>query len=95
MPSRALAVLTSRRARVYMTWAVLLVLLGHRAGQGWLNFRQADRPAGNDGYTSIDFGGQWMMGRLLVLGHGRELYDRQRHLAVARSAYPVEGEPPN
>ena len=95
MPSQALSLLTSRRARVLLAWAALLIFLGHRAGQGWLNFREPTRPSGNDGYTSIDFGGQWMMGRLLVLGHGRELCSRQRHLEVAREAFPVAGEPPN
>src|SRR5947209_9833218 len=93
MPSRALKFLTARRTRVYLAWAALLIAVGHRAGQGWVNFRQADRPVGNDGHTSIDFGGQWMLGRLLVLGHGRELYSRQLHLDVARQAYPVEEEP--
>ena len=65
MPSRALKFLTARRTRVYLAWAALLIAVGHRAGQGWVNFRQADRPVGNDGHTSIDFGGQWMLGRLL------------------------------
>jgi hypothetical protein len=95
VPSRALNLLSARRTRVYLAWAALLIVVGHRAGQGWVNFRQSTRPAGNDGYTSIDFGGQWMMGRLLVLGHGRELYSRARHLEVARQAFPIDQEPPN
>src|SRR3954468_14145603 len=115
MSSRALTFLTARRTRVVLAWAALLVVVGHRAGQGWLNFRAADRPAGDDavsravtkvlgwvnlhpdgnsGHTSIDFGGQWMMGRLLVLGHGRELYSRPVHLEVARAASLVAREPP-
>src|SRR5215217_6257101 len=115
MSSRALTFLTARRTWVVLAWAALLVVVGHRAGQAWLNFRAADRPArddavsravtkvlgwvslhpdGNGGHTSIDFGGQWMMGRLLVLGHGRELYSRPRHLEVARGAYPVDREAP-
>jgi hypothetical protein len=117
MPSRTLLFLTARRTRVYLAWAALLILIGHRAGQGWLNCRSPNRPdetdpvsramtkalgwvnlhypTGNDGHTSIDFGGQWMMGRLLVLGHGRELYSREMHLEVAREAYPVDREAPN
>jgi hypothetical protein len=35
------------------------------------------------------------MGRLLVRGHGRELYSRERHLEVAREAYPIDREAPN
>jgi arabinofuranan 3-O-arabinosyltransferase len=49
---------------------------------------------GNDGHTSIDFGGQWLMGRMLVLGHGRELYNLNRHYEVLQSAYPYEDEAP-
>ena len=58
MPSHALTFLTARRTRVVLAWAALLVAVGHRAGQGWLNFRAADRSDGNHGHTSIDFGGQ-------------------------------------
>lgn len=95
MASRILGFLTVRRTRVVLAWAALLLLVGHRAGQAWINFKQEDRPCGNDGYTSIDFGGQWMLGRLLVTGHGRELYSRERHLEVARTAFPRDQEPPN
>src|SRR5262249_43588281 len=50
------------------------------------------RHDGNDGHTSIDFGGQWIMGRMLVLGHGRHLYDRHYLELVARDSYPREDE---
>src|SRR5262245_60626519 len=92
MPGRALEFLTRRRTRLVLTWLVLLAAIGHRGVQGWINFRVEKRPDRNDGHTSIDFGGQWMMGRLLVLGHGRDLYSRQRHLDVAREAYTHDRE---
>ncbi|HEX3150279.1 MAG TPA: glycosyltransferase family 87 protein [Gemmataceae bacterium] len=95
MAARILAFLTDRRTRAVLAWAALLLLIGHRAGQAWINFKQELRPCGNDGYTSIDFGGQWMLGRLLVTGHGQELYSRERHLEIARVAYPRDQEPPN
>jgi hypothetical protein len=94
MPGRAIEFLTRRRTRIVLTWLVLLAALGHRGVQAWINFRVPERSDRNDGHTSIDFGGQWMMGRLLVLGHGRELYSRQRHLEVAREAYAHESEAP-
>src|SRR5829696_5283526 len=95
MASRTLDFLTARRTRLVLSWLVLLGAIGHRGGQAWVNCRVPDRPDGNDGHTSIDYGGQWMMGRLLVLGHGRELYSRTRHLEVARTAYPRDREAPN
>jgi hypothetical protein len=95
MPGRILETLTTRKARLLFTWMILLGAIGHRGVQGWINFEVKERPDRNDGHTSIDFGGQWMMGRLLVLGHGRELYSRERHLEVAREAYKHEREAPN
>jgi arabinofuranan 3-O-arabinosyltransferase len=94
-PSTALEFVTARRTRLVLTWIVLLAALGHRAGQAWVNFRVPDRPERNDGHTSIDFGGQWMMGRLLVLGYGQELYSRPRHLEVARAGFPRDHQPPH
>jgi hypothetical protein len=73
---------------------VLLTAVGHRGVQAWINFQVKERPDGNDGHTSIDYGGQWMMGRMLVLGHGRELYSRAKHLEVARTSYPRDREAP-
>jgi hypothetical protein len=54
---------------------------------------QRRRAGGNSGHAQIDFGGQWLMGRMIVLGHGRELYHRQRQWEVARAGFPVEDEP--
>jgi hypothetical protein len=95
MASHALDFFCDRRTRLVLSWLILLGALTHRGIQGWVNFRSPDRPDGNDGHTSIDFGGQWLMGRLLVLGHGRELYSRERHLEVAREAYRRDRESPN
>jgi arabinofuranan 3-O-arabinosyltransferase len=92
-PSTALEFVTARRTRLVLTWIVLLAAFIHRGGQAWVNFRVPDRPDRNDGHTSIDFGGQWMMGRLLVLGYGQEMYSRPRHLEVARAGFPRDHEP--
>jgi len=94
MPSRTLEILTAPRTRLIVTWVVLLSAVGHRGVQAWINFQVKERPDGNDGHTSIDYGGQWMMGRMLLLGHGRELYSRSKHLEVAREAYPRDREAP-
>jgi hypothetical protein len=54
----------------------------------------ARRTDGNGAHTQIDFGGQWTMGRMLVLDHGRELYHRQRQWEVVRAGFPVADEAP-
>ena len=53
------------------------------------------RVDGNAGHRSIDFGGQWLMGRMLVTGHGRELFSRPRQWEVTQQAYPPDRESPN
>lgn len=52
------------------------------------------RPGGNAGHTHIDFGGQWLMGRMIATGHARQLYDRTRQWEVVRAGYPWDREPP-
>ncbi len=53
--------------------------------------RRAD---GNSGHVQIDFGGQWLMGRMFVTGHGRELFHRQRQWELLNEGYPVANESP-
>ncbi len=50
------------------------------------------RVEGNGGHAQIDFGGQWLMGRMIVCGHARELYHRQVQWEVARAGFRVENE---
>ena len=54
--------------------------------------RELRRNDGNYGHATIDFGGQWMMGRMLVVGRGRELYHRQAQWPTAWAAYPTADE---
>ncbi|WP_020475111.1 glycosyltransferase family 87 protein [Zavarzinella formosa] len=72
------------RTRMIFAWLVLATLVAQRGQQAWENFEDPSRPDGNYGHMQIDFGGQYMFGRLLLEGHGRELYVRDRHLEVAR-----------
>lgn len=52
------------------------------------------RPDGNAGHTHIDFGGQWVMGRMVATGHARKLYDRNCQWEVVRAGYPRDREAP-
>src|SRR5262245_48328175 len=47
---------------------------------------------GNNGHAMIDFGGQWLMGRLLVEREGRQLYNRNVQRRILSTAYPPEDE---
>lgn len=53
-----------------------------------------ERPSGNSGHTEIDFGGQWLMGRMILDGHADELYNRNRIWETSWKGYPITEEPP-
>src|SRR5688572_13639552 len=95
--SRSYQFLADRRVRYALAWAVCLALAGdrmHTARHAFDN-RPRDNPDrhradGNDGHAQIDFGGQWVFGRMVAAGHGDRLYDRNAQWAVVRAAYPRE-----
>jgi arabinofuranan 3-O-arabinosyltransferase len=96
---RMWAWLGTRRSHALLLWLLTLIVGGYLL---WHAFKWFDIPSntpedrrrtdGNGGHVQIDFGGQWLMGRMVVCGHGRELYHRQRLWEVARDAFPVENE---
>src|SRR5438270_12810406 len=80
------------RPRYVLAWLFALGVAAGFAYTAWNGFNVEDRADGNDGHTSIDFGGQWLMGRMLIEGHGRHLYDRARQHTVLIRNYPVEDQ---
>ncbi|MFO0805617.1 MAG: glycosyltransferase family 87 protein [Gemmataceae bacterium] len=102
IPPRYWAWVATPRTRVTLAWLIVAWAAIHhvRGGRQWManepttpTHQLRPKPGGH-GYTQIDFGGQWVMGRMLVLGHGRELYHRQRQWEVVRAGYPVSAETP-
>lgn len=101
IPPRYWRWLGDRETVVLLLWAAAIAAGGQRLRHAFTwgddahhtppHHRRAD---GNNAHTHIDFAGQWTMGRMLVLGHGRELYHRQRQWEVARAGLPVGDEPP-
>jgi len=51
--------------------------------------------AGNYGHMEIDFGGQWLLGRMMARGYGQDLYDRNRQRQVLTESFLQENEPPD
>ncbi|MDW8241917.1 MAG: glycosyltransferase family 87 protein [Thermogemmata sp.] len=49
---------------------------------------------GNCGHTHIDFGAQWLMGRMIATGRGQHLYHRQWLWLTAQEGFSYEQEPP-
>lgn len=87
--------LLSAQVRAALCWLAALACgasLAHRA----FHARDDDeRGDGNSGHAQIDFGGQWLMGRLLLTGRGHEVYHRQVQWAELRRAFPVRREAPS
>jgi len=101
VPPRFWAWLGTRRTIGVMLWIAAFCAAGYFLWHGlvWLeDARDAPperrRADGNAGHVQIDFGGQWVMGRMLVKGHGRELYHRQRQWEVVRAGFPNSDETP-
>jgi|SRR5579884_3186700 len=91
---RILRFLLQPRVRWVICWLLLLVWASVTAIAAWRAFNEADRADGNRGHGTIDFGGQWLVGRMIVEGQGRHLYLRNYLRAVAQHAYPAGVESP-
>ncbi len=99
IPPRYWLWLGDRKTISLLLWIAVLLLAAFmlRRALNWFNVHESrpehTRRISNIGHAQIDFGGQWVMGRMLVLGHGRELYHRQREWEVVQEGFPVEDEP--
>src|SRR6266516_816665 len=82
-------------ARYALAWLLLLAGLAFGLHRSWHYFDDPRRRDGNVGHALIDFGGQWLMGRMLVEGQARHLYARGRQREVLRRAYPRADEDPD
>ncbi len=101
IPQRYWSWIGSRRSIAVMLWLVALGTAAHHFhhARTWFAPRPNTpdylrRVDGNEGHALIDFGGQWVMGRMLVLGHGREMYHRDRQREVVAAGYPLEWQAP-
>lgn len=90
------------RQRLIIAWtAAILATLGH-AHMAWRSYDTsyfaADpakaRADNNFGHTLIDFAGQWVMARMIVTGHGPELYHRPIQRRMIDESFPRTDEAP-
>jgi hypothetical protein len=87
--------LRRKRAPYGLAWLAAFIGFVCCVVGGSVSQRDTRRADGDVGHVSLDFSGQWLMGRLLVTGQGRYLYDRNHQRAVLLAAYPREDENPN
>jgi arabinofuranan 3-O-arabinosyltransferase len=90
-----------RRTRYVLSWVAALGLTALQWHIAWHMFDSppngdptTERRDRNFGHTLIDFGGQWLPARVLITGHGHELYSPEVHRQIVDAAYPRSDEPP-
>jgi arabinofuranan 3-O-arabinosyltransferase len=86
------------RTRYVTAWLTALCVAGIALTFGWVLFNndnEQHRRDGNGGHATIDFGGQYLMGRMIVECQGGHLYDRTYQRQVLQRAYPREDEDPD
>jgi arabinofuranan 3-O-arabinosyltransferase len=76
--------------RYLAAWLLLLVVTGMLIERGWNWFAFPRRDDGTNGHATIDFGGQWVCGKLLLRGEGRFLYERHHQWIVYQEFYPPD-----
>lgn len=81
----------TRYAGAWLAAAATAAIILHSS---WNIFNLSDRVDGNSGHIYIDFGGQYVMGRMLVRGHGGDLYNRVIQRQVLREVYLPSTEVP-
>lgn len=77
-----------------LAWGLTAVIAGVAAFKVWTCFDDPARSGGTYGHTTIDFGGQYLMGRMLVRGQAQHLYHRAYQRDVLREVYPRAAENP-
>ncbi len=87
-PVRILHFLLRPQTRWAICWLIAFGTTGVVIEEALRCFNDRERADGNWGHASIDFGGQWVMGRMIVEGSGRQLYNRNYLRPIVEGNYP-------
>jgi hypothetical protein len=97
LDARFWKLLFSPPARYIASWIVAFTAAAIAFVLAWQSFDdtgETPRRDGNSGHATIDFGGQYLMGRMLIRGQGRSLFHRNAQRIVLREVYPSDDESP-
>jgi hypothetical protein len=89
----AIAGRTLRIVAYVASWVLLLFVAGFITHDSWTGYASDDNDAGTIGHATVDFGGQWYTGKLLLRGEGHYLYERHHQWIVLQEGFPLEKEP--
>jgi hypothetical protein len=87
-PARVISFLLRARVRWAIAWVVAVASSFGALHFAWTAYDTAERPDGNRGHVFVDFSGQWIMGRMLVAGRGRDLYHKDAQDELIAAAFP-------
>ena len=84
--------------RIWIRVLLWVCVIGIMCGQWYharcVSFVDESRGDGHSGHVQIDFGGQWLFGRSLLTGHGKELYHRSVYWSITYECFPRDRESP-
>jgi hypothetical protein len=83
-----------RRCRLLLSWVAVLVAATVSLYVAYYGFHAPQRRDRNGGHTAIDFGGQYVLPRVMITGRGLHLYDRNDIRSALEQTYPREDEEP-
>jgi arabinofuranan 3-O-arabinosyltransferase len=86
-PARIISFLLRARVRWAIAWIVAVACSFGALHFAWTAYDTAERADGNRGHVFVDFSGQWIMGRILVAGRGRDLYHKDAQHELIEEAY--------
>ncbi len=85
--------LLRRRTLAVLAWTAVLVAAAVAFYLSWFGYQEPGPPPRTVGHIHIDFGGQWIMGRMIAKGEGPDLYHLDRLEIELQDAYgPRDGE---
>jgi hypothetical protein len=79
--------------RYIASWLLVLAVTGVTLYCTWKAFADPRRDDGTYGHVTVDFGGQWICGKLLLRGEGHFLYERHHQWLVYQECYPPDPQP--
>ena len=80
--------------RYLVAWILALTMAGVYLYFSWHHFDDPGRRDGNRGHTYMDFGGQYLLGRMLVCGQGHHLFSPSAQRQILEESYSRENEIP-
>ncbi len=78
------------RVRAVLAWTAVSIAAALCFYFAWTGYDRPHHPQGNIGHVYIDFSGQWLMGRMLVRGEGRYLYNKAHLREAIGEAYQAD-----